>query len=87
MFFPACRCANKRGARVDELHLTPLGHASPSTPEPATPKRAPAHYLWAVVRITKVFAGEWWPIKGAILALRRLKCLAVDPYPSIEVDL
>ena len=41
----------------------------------------------AVVRITKVFAGEWWPIKGAILALRRLKCLAVYPYPSIEVDL
>ena len=31
----------------------------------------------AVVRITKVFAQGWWPIQGAILALRRLKCLSV----------
>ena len=37
--------------------VVPLGHASPSTPEPATPKRAPAHYLWAVLiaRIYEVF--------------------------------
>ena len=27
--------------------VVPLGHASPPTPEPAPPKRAPAHYLWA----------------------------------------
>jgi hypothetical protein len=37
--------------------VAPLGHASPSTPEPATPKRAPAHYLWTVLiaRIYEVF--------------------------------
>ena len=37
--------------------VAPLGHASPATPEPATPKRAPAHYLWAVLiaRIYEVF--------------------------------
>jgi hypothetical protein len=34
-----------------------LGHAIPPTPEPATPKRSPAHYLWAVLiaRIYEVF--------------------------------
>lgn len=37
--------------------VVPLGHASPPTPEPAPPKRAPAHYLWAVLiaRIYEVF--------------------------------
>ena len=37
--------------------VAPLGHAISSTPEPATPKRAPAHYLWAVLiaRIYEVF--------------------------------
>jgi hypothetical protein len=37
--------------------VTPLGHASPPTPEPAIPKRSPAHYLWAVLiaRIYEVF--------------------------------
>ena len=29
--------------------VVPLGHAIPPTPEPATPKRSPAHYLWAVL--------------------------------------
>jgi len=29
--------------------VTPLGHAMPPTPEPALPKRSPAHYLWAVL--------------------------------------
>lgn len=29
--------------------VAPLGHAIPPTPEPAPPKRAPAHYLWAVL--------------------------------------
>ena len=35
------------------------------------------------MRITKIFAQGWWPIKGAILALRRLKGLSVTPgnYP------
>ena len=35
----------------------PLGHAIPPTPEPATPKRSKAHYLWAVLiaRIFEVF--------------------------------
>ncbi|APW46526.1 hypothetical protein RA876_09245 [Rhodoferax antarcticus] len=35
-----------------------LGHAIPTTPEPAPPKRSPAHYLWAVLiaRIYEVFA-------------------------------
>ncbi len=34
-----------------------LGHAIPSTPESAPPKRSPAHYLWAVLiaRIYEVF--------------------------------
>jgi len=34
-----------------------LGHASPPTPEPAPPKRSPAHYLWAllIARIYEVF--------------------------------
>jgi hypothetical protein len=37
--------------------VAPLGHARPPTPEPATPKRAKAHYLWAVLiaRIYEVF--------------------------------
>ena len=37
--------------------VAPLGHASPPTPEPAPPKRSPAHYLWAVLiaRIYEVF--------------------------------
>ena len=37
--------------------VAPLGHALPPTPEPAPPKRAPAHYLWAVLiaRIYEVF--------------------------------
>ena len=30
------------------------------------------------MRITKIFAQGWWPIKGAILALRRLKGLSVN---------
>ena len=29
--------------------VVPLGHAIPSTPESATPKRSKAHYLWAVL--------------------------------------
>jgi hypothetical protein len=37
--------------------VAPLGHASPPTPEPAIPKRAKAHYLWAalIARIYEVF--------------------------------
>ncbi len=37
--------------------VVPLGHAIPSTPGPAPPKRSPAHYLWAVLiaRIYEVF--------------------------------
>ena len=37
--------------------VVPLGHASPPTPEPAPPKRSPAHYPWAVLiaRIYEVF--------------------------------
>ncbi len=37
--------------------VPPLGHAIPPTPEPAPPKRLPAHYLWAVLiaRIYEVF--------------------------------
>ena len=37
--------------------VTPLGHAISPTPEPAPPKRSPAHYLWAVLiaRIYEVF--------------------------------
>jgi hypothetical protein len=37
--------------------VTPLGQASPPMPEPAPPKRSPAHYLWAVLiaRIYEVF--------------------------------
>ena len=37
--------------------VAPLGHAIPPTPEPAPPKRSPAHYLWAVLiaRIYEVF--------------------------------
>jgi hypothetical protein len=37
--------------------VVPLGHASPPTPAPATPKRSKAHYLWAVLiaRIYEVF--------------------------------
>jgi hypothetical protein len=37
--------------------VVPLGHAISSTPEPAPPRRAPAHYLWAVLiaRIYEVF--------------------------------
>jgi hypothetical protein len=35
----------------------PLGNVIPPTPEPAPPKRSPAHYLWAVLiaRIYEVF--------------------------------
>ena len=37
--------------------VVPLGHAISPTPEPAPPKRSPAHYLWAVLiaRIFEVF--------------------------------
>jgi len=40
--------------------LAPLGNAAPTQPEPseaATPKRSPAHYLWAalIARIYEVF--------------------------------
>ena len=37
--------------------VVPLGPAIPPTPEPATPKRSKAHYLWAVLiaRIYEVF--------------------------------
>ena len=37
--------------------VAPLGHAISPTPEPAPPKRSPAHYLWAVLiaRIFEVF--------------------------------
>ena len=37
--------------------VVPLGHAIPSTPESALPKRSQAHYLWAVLiaRIYEVF--------------------------------
>jgi len=37
--------------------VAPLGHAISPTPEPATPRRAKAHYLWAVLiaRIYEVF--------------------------------
>jgi hypothetical protein len=37
--------------------VTPLGHAISPTPEPAPPKRSPAHYLWAVLiaRIYELF--------------------------------
>ena len=37
--------------------MVPLGHAIQPTPEPAPPKRSPAHYLWAVLiaRIYEVF--------------------------------
>ena len=37
--------------------VVPLGHAISPTPEPAPPKRSPAHYLWAVLiaRIYEVF--------------------------------
>ena len=37
--------------------MVPLGQAIQLAPEPAQPKRAPAHYQWAVliVRIYKVF--------------------------------
>ena len=37
--------------------VVPLGQAIPLAPEPAPPKRAPAHYLWAVLvaRIYEVF--------------------------------
>ena len=39
------------------LGVAPLGHAISPTPEPAPPKRSPAHYLWAVLiaRIYEVF--------------------------------
>jgi hypothetical protein len=38
--------------------VPPLGHAIPPTPEPAPPKRSPAHYLWAllIAKIYEVFA-------------------------------
>ena len=35
--------------------VVPLGHAISRTPEPAPPKRAPAHYLWVIARIYEVF--------------------------------
>ena len=45
------------GTGVGVPGVAPLGHAIPPTPEPATPKRSPAHYLWAVLiaRIYEVF--------------------------------
>jgi hypothetical protein len=45
--------------------VTPLGHAVAPTPEPAPPKRAPAHYLWAVLiaSIYEVFP-LLWPLRG-----------------------
>ncbi len=41
--------------------VVPLGQAIQLAPEPAQPKRAPAHYLWAVLiaRIYEVFPLLW----------------------------
>ena len=38
------------------------------------------------MRITKIFAQGWWPIKGAILALRRLKGLSVVVAEGVETQ-
>jgi hypothetical protein len=40
--------SDKRGARVDELHLTPL-ELIDRIAALVPPKRSPAHYLWAVL--------------------------------------
>jgi hypothetical protein len=50
--------SDKRGAKVDELTLTPLElidriaalvPPQPAQPETVPPKRSPSHYLWAVL--------------------------------------
>ena len=73
--------------------VVPLGHAIPPTPEPAPPKRSPAHYLWAVLiaRIYEVFP-LLCPLCGAQMRLiafitegtqirKILDHIGVDPDP------
>ena len=37
------------------------------------------------MKITKVFAQGWWPMKGAMLALTQLKCLSVSVLANLTV--
>ena len=73
--------------------VVPLGHATPSTPESAPPKRSQAHYLWAVLiaRIYEVFP-LLCPLCGGQMRLiafitegtqirRILDHIGVDPDP------
>jgi hypothetical protein len=46
---PPMRQTEQANMSEGALGVTPLGHAMPPTPEPALPKRSPAHYLWAVL--------------------------------------
>jgi hypothetical protein len=54
---PPPRQAEPANMSEGALGVVPLGHAISPTPEPAPPKRSPAHYLWAVLiaRIYEVF--------------------------------
>jgi hypothetical protein len=54
---PAQPAAGQTGTGKDAPGVIPQGNALPPMPEPAPPKRSPAHYLWAVLiaRIYEVF--------------------------------
>lgn len=55
--------------------MVPLGHPMSPTPEPATPQRSPAHYLWAVLiaRIYEVFP-LLCPMCGGQMRRRMMGC-------------
>jgi hypothetical protein len=74
--------------------VAPLGYAIPPTPEPAPPKRSPAHYLWAVLiaRIYEVFPLLYPKCGGqkrliafiteGVQIRRILEHIGVDPDPQ-----
>jgi hypothetical protein len=73
---------------ADLSGLVPADKATPSAPAPVQPKRAPAHYLWAVL-IARIY--EVFPLVCPICGGEGSQIgpdwdLAAQPAPDYEVD-